>query len=117
MTNLSREDFILFTKVSTLDLQFDENLELVKIGKEKIKPEDIAWPNLRALISTLKTQIESIEERIKEKTSLLQHKIRHKTDKTLLMKILKSRKLLEEKKNRAFDYQFKCESVLGKIFH
>ena len=115
ITRLSKEDFILYTKITSIDLQYNEKLELIKIGTDKILDSDIVWPNLRALIKTLKVQIEAIEERIAEKTLLLQHKIRHKTDKKILLKILKSRKVLEEKRDRAFDYQLKCESVLGLL--
>ena len=72
------------------------------------------WPNLRRLITEYKQQIEKLEEKIKEKTALLRHKIRHKTDKKVLLKVMSSRKSLEKKRDRFFDYQLQCEAILGK---
>ena len=76
----------------------------------------MVWPNLRRLISEYKKQIEKMEQKINEKTTLLRHKIRHKTDKTVLMKVMVARKGLEKKRDRLFDYQLQCETILGKTW-
>ena len=115
LTNLPLADLALFSKISNSKFQSDDDLKLIKVSEnDKITQEDIVWPNLRKLINEYKNQIEKLEEKILEKTTLIRHKIRHKVDKKVLLKIMISRKTVEKKRDRLFDFQLQCETILGR---
>ena len=96
-------------------MEIDENLEIIKLGVEnKITVDDIVWPKLRTLKEEYKLQIEKLEFKIKEKNEILKHKIRHKTDKKILLKLMVQRKNIEKKRDHIFELELKCESILGE---
>ena len=98
-------------------MEIDENLEIIKLGVEnKITVDDIVWPKLRTLKEEYKLQIEKLEFKIKEKNEILKHKIRHKTDKKILLKLMVQRKNIEKKRDHIFELELKCESILGESY-
>lgn len=104
------QDLIFFSKLRE-KVFFDEKTEVARIDLAPLKGDEV-WPALRKSIKEQISKVERLEKEISEKESLLKHKIRHKVDKTLLLKILKTKKNIEKSRDQAFGLQLKLESLL-----
>ena len=113
ITGLRESDLLLFSKLATSPIQIHQKLRIVKVSDEEVSDKDVVWPNLRKLIKEYSARIEEAERKIDEKTAQLKHKIRHKTAKQLLLKIMKTRKAMETKRDRLLDQQLQFETILG----
>ena len=56
----------------------------------KITSEDAVWPKIRRILSQLKQKSEKLETDINDQTILIKSKIRNKTDKGVLLRLMKS---------------------------